>query len=143
MRSEIKDDLYLREKAEIKRVKKMVREYQKRQSKKSIMDMFSSFLSSKEEDSEPDVVEEFSMAQTSIKKMNHKVLTEKVMEVLIKTGSGQGSTKINHRVKAIDFFIGYLRNDEQKIFEEFLSLLYMIFHLLYKFEVDPLQKDHN
>ena len=79
MRSEIKDDLYLREKAEIKRVRKMIREYQKRQSKKSIMDMFSSFLSSKEEDSEPDVVEEFSMAQTSIKKMNHKVLTEKVM----------------------------------------------------------------
>ncbi len=81
------------------------------------------------------------MSQTSIKKMNHKVLTEKVMEVLIKSGFSHGSARINHRVKAIEFFIGYLRNDEQKIFEEFLALLYMIFHLLYKFEINPIDKD--
>ncbi len=73
------------------------------------------------------------MSQTSIKKMNHKMLTEKVLEVLIKSNSGGSQSRQNHRAKAIEFFVGYLRNDEQKIFEEFLSLLYMIFHLLYRF----------
>lgn len=113
--------MYLRQKAEIKRIRKMTKEYQKRQTKKSIMDMFSSFLSSKEEDSEPELVEEFSVAQqTSIKKMNYKVLSEKVLEVLVREkgngGSGQSGNRVNHRVKAIEFFISYVRNDEQKIF---------------------------
>jgi hypothetical protein len=82
------------------------------------------------------------MSQTSIKKMNHKMLTEKVLEVLAKSSASSHLSKSNHRVKAIEFFIGYLRNDEQKIFEEFLSLLYMIFHLLYKFEVSPLKQSN-
>lgn len=69
------------------------------------------------------------MTQTSIRKMNHKILTEKVLDVLLKN-----TAKVNHRTKAIEFFVGYLRNDEQKLFEEFLSLLYLIFHLLYRYE---------
>lgn len=69
------------------------------------------------------------MTQTSIRKMNHKILTEKVLDVLLKN-----TVKVNHRSKAIEFFVGYLRNDEQKLFDEFLSLLYLIFHLLYRYE---------
>ncbi len=67
--------------------------------------------------------------------MNYKNLTEKIFEVLLKSqlnirGSQQ---RVNHREKGIEFFIAYLKNDEQKLFEEFLSVLYLIFHLLWGF----------
>lgn len=68
-----------------------------------------------------------------IKKMNYKNLTEKIFEVLLKSQLNMRGIqqRVNHREKGIEFFIGYLRNDEQKLFEEFLSVLYLIFHLLW------------
>lgn len=52
VRMELQDNLYLRELAELKRVKQCIRYIAKRESKKSLMDMFTNFLSFKESDEE-------------------------------------------------------------------------------------------
>jgi hypothetical protein len=55
MRIELQDNLHLREQAEMRRIRQCIKSVSKRESKKSIMDMFSNFLSFKESDEELEV----------------------------------------------------------------------------------------
>lgn len=45
---ELKDNLIIRQNAQLKSIKKCLKEHKKKESKKSIMDMFSKFLSAKD-----------------------------------------------------------------------------------------------
>lgn len=74
-----------------------MRSVAKREAKKSIMDMFSNFLSFKESDEDPDPP-----PSDLAKKANFKTLSNAVFDVL-KYSEG-------HRVPAIDFLVGHIHN---------------------------------
>ena len=77
VRIELQDNLYLRELAEMRRIRQCVRYITKRESKKSIMDMFSNFLSFKESDDELETSpSEFS------RKNNFKSLSNNIFDII-------------------------------------------------------------
>ncbi len=75
----MQDTLYLKEKAELRRIKKCLAYQEKLESKKSIINMFSSFLSSKGEDIDE---EEPHSPTESSKNRVFKNLTIKVFDIL-------------------------------------------------------------
>jgi hypothetical protein len=98
IRIDLQDNLHLRELAELRRVRQCVRAVAKREAKKSIMDMFSNFLSFKESDDEPDVPpNEFN------RRTNFKSLSNALFDILKYSDA--------HRRAALDFLICYIHNE--------------------------------
>ena len=66
--------MHLRQTAEIKRIKQCIKRVEKREAKKSIMDMFSNFLSFKEEDDGEELVPTEYSKRNNFKSISNNVL---------------------------------------------------------------------
>ena len=80
--------------------------------------MFSSFLSFKESDEETEV-----LPNEINKKQNFKSISNNIFDLLKHSET--------HRQKAIEFLIIYIHKEESKLYEEFVSCLFLTFNLLY------------
>ena len=121
IRLELQDNMHLRQTAEVKRVKQCISNVQKRDSKKSIMDMFSNFLSFKESDDEQEP-----LPNDYNRRTNFKSISNNVFDLL--------KYRDSNRQLAVDFLINYIHMEEAKVYEEFLSCLFLAFNLLYMIE---------
>jgi hypothetical protein len=121
IRLQLQDNLHLRQMAEVRRIKQCIRSVTKREAKKSIMDMFSNFLSFKESDDEQE-----QPPNEINRKANFKSISNNVFDIL--------KYRENHRKLAVEFLISYIHREEAKVFEEFLSCLFLTFNLLYSIE---------
>lgn len=83
------------------------------------MDMFSNFLSFKESDDE----EVISPDNKFSKRNNFKSISNNVFEIIKYNDS--------HKKLAVEYLISYIHNEESKVYEEFLSCLFLTFNLLY------------
>jgi len=96
--------MYLREQAEMKRIKQSIKYITKRDTKKSIMDMFSNFLTFKDSDEEPEV-----LPNDVNRRTNFKSLSNSIFDIIKYSES--------HRAFGIDFLINYIHSEESKLFE--------------------------
>lgn len=96
IRTELQDNMHLRQMAEIKRIKQCIRTVTKREAKKSIMDMFSNFLSFKESDDD----EQEPSANGFSKRTNFKNISNNVLDII--------KYQDNQRRLAIEFLMSYI-----------------------------------
>ncbi len=86
------------------------------------MDMFSNFLSFKESDDD----EQEPSANGFSKRTNFKNISNNVLDII--------KYQENQRKLAIEFLINYIHQEESKVYEEFVSCLFLTFNLLYLVE---------
>jgi hypothetical protein len=82
------------------------------------MDMFSNFLSFKESDDEQEPE-----PNAFNRRNNFKAISNSVLDVV--------RYQENHKKVAVEFLFNYIHNEESKVYEEFLSCLFLTFNLLY------------
>lgn len=85
----------------MRRVKQCIRTVTKREAKRSIMDMFSNFLSFKESDDEPEAP-----PNDYNRRNNFKALSNSVFDIL--------KYSEVHRRPALDFLVAYIHHEEAK-----------------------------
>jgi hypothetical protein len=105
VREELQDNLHLRQLAELRRVKQCARWVAKREAKKSIMDMFSSFLSFKESDDEQPDPPPAALARRG----SFKALSNTLFDTLKYSEA--------HRVAAVEFLLAYIHGEESRQYE--------------------------
>lgn len=120
VRFELRDSLQIRESSELNKMRRMLRDHRKKESKKSIMDIFSKFLNSKDSDQEEE--ENTSASPTIWKKRNHLMnYSQQVLTTLIKNEEG--------RAKAAESIMLNIMLEEARRFEEFIACLFLIFYM--------------